>query len=255
MSETLRKLSDYRRTFGSRGLWLAVRTKLSRQPYEVEVIPPQARHPLRLRLKTSDLATYAKVFIHREYDLLLGKEPAVIIDAGANVGLASIFFANRYSTAKVLAVEPESSNFALLTRNVAAYPNILPLQAALWKANATIDLVDPGIGHWGFQAREAADEADGPRLGKVQGLTVDTLMARHGFGYVDILKIDIEGGEKEVFENASPWIGKVGVIMIELHDRLRVGCARAFYLGTKDFDLELQKGESVFLLRREYASA
>jgi len=65
-------------------------------------------------------------------------EPDVIVDAGANIGLASICFANKYANATIIAVEPEQSNFELLEENVAPYPNIVPVQAALWYEDSEV---------------------------------------------------------------------------------------------------------------------
>ena len=73
------------------------------------------------------------------------------MDAGANIGLASILFANRFPQAKIFAIEPEHDNFNLLADNVCTYDNIVPLHAALWGENATIHLTDPGDGAWGFR--------------------------------------------------------------------------------------------------------
>src|SRR6185369_12585741 len=97
---------------------------------------------ISLRLKTSDIATFKKIFLDREYDFPLEKKPETILDAGANVGFASVFFAQKFPTAKIVAIEPEASNFALLKKNSSPYPNIIPVQGALWNENKVIDLVD-----------------------------------------------------------------------------------------------------------------
>ena len=64
-------------------------------------------------------------------------------------GFASIYFANKYPGAKIIAIEPEQSNFELLKDNIAPYPNIIPIQAALWHKNEEINLIDPGLGKSG----------------------------------------------------------------------------------------------------------
>lgn len=70
------------------------------------------------------------------------------------------------------------------------------------------------------------------------------LLRRH-----HILKMDIEGAEKEVFSNHPVWMSKIGMIVIELHDKIKVGCNRAFYLATDDFvKSEFRNGENVFLI-------
>ena len=80
-------------------------------------------------------------------------------------------------------------------------------------------------------------------------LIVDRIMRDHGIEFIDVLKMDIEGAEKEVFENATPWIDKVGILIVELHERLKPGCSRSFYNATNDFDLEWTRGENIFLTR------
>ena len=52
----------------------------------------------------------------------------------------------------------------------------------------------------------------------------------HQLTQIDILKIDIETSEKQLFsENYSEWLPKVKVIIIELHDRMDAGCAKSFF--------------------------
>mgnify|MGYP000361339186 CR=1 FL=1 len=52
----------------------------------------------------------------------------------------------------------------------------------------------------------------------------------------DLLKIDIEGAEKELFsENTDYWLGKVNMIIIELHDWMRKDCSKNFYSAIKKY--------------------
>ena len=68
-------------------------------------------------------------------------------------------------------------------------------------------------------------------------------------GYIDILKIDIEGAEKEVFSDTSAWIEKVDSIIIELHERMKPGCISSFYAGSRGFNKEWRQGENIYLSR------
>jgi hypothetical protein len=61
--------------------------------------------------------------------------------------------------------------------------------------------------------------------------------------------MDIEGAEREVFSDATPWIYKVDSIIIELHERMKAGCNRSFYCGTNGFDHEWIQGENICLSR------
>ncbi len=70
-------------------------------------------------------------------------------------------------------------------------------------------------------------------------------MEKYSIDKIDLLKMDIEGGEKNVLENSSDWIDSVDIITVELHDRICVGCDRAFYLSTKDFKTFEKHGEKI----------
>jgi hypothetical protein len=110
-------LKDYCRVFGPAGVALAARAKVMTEPGERVIVPPGAAHPVTVRLRTSDIPTYREVFLQQAYRLALQRPPSVIVDAGANIGLTSVYFALRYPAARIVAVEPEASNFALLTTN------------------------------------------------------------------------------------------------------------------------------------------
>jgi len=209
------------------------------------------KQPLQLRVFTSDILTYIQIFVLKEYDFAVNKMPNVIVDAGANIGLASIYFANKFPNAKIIAIEPEKSNFAILKENVAHYPNIVPLQAALWHENKEIHLIDPGFGKWGFmtESKNISLKAKNKTCHAIMGITVDKLIQDYELEKIDILKIDIEGAEKEVFTNTSAWIGKVEALIVELHDYMKSGCKRSFYAGTHGFDNEWKQGENIYLVR------
>lgn len=205
-------------------------------------------HPLCVRIGTTDVSVLAQVLIEKHYDIPFEIVPKTIIDAGANIGLSAIYFANKYPDAIIIALEPEESNFRLLQRNASPYPQIQPIRAALWKEAKQISLIDPRHGHHGFQIAEKP-LADDERSGLVDAMTVDTLMASMNLETVDLLKIDIEGSEKEVFENSAKWMPKVRVIMAELHDNMKPGCRQAFLEATKDFSQQFSNGETVIRLR------
>ncbi len=239
MSYQTELLKDYWRVFGPVGVALAARAKVLGDAGERLVRPPGAVHPVAIRLRTSDIPTYREVFLQQAYRISLRQAPAVIVDAGANIGLTSVYFAIRYPAARIIAVEPEASNFALLKANTSSYANVTPVRAALWKENTGIDVIDPGKGKWGFQT---VANGERPGLQRVPGMTVDALMDSCGLDAIDVLKIDIEGAEKEVFADASAWIDRVSVLMVELHERMKTGCNRAVYAATGGFTTEWVQG-------------
>lgn len=248
----LEGVRSYYSLFGSYGVFVAAKARLFQTWTEVIVAVPGIRHPIHLRFRTTDVATLRQVLLIREYEWDFAKTPQVIVDAGANIGMTSVFYANKYPGAKIVAIEPESSNYEMLKKNIAAYANIIPVHGALWRDNNPVALMDVGSGHYGFQTTDEAkvDTEDGHE--RVPGMTVDKVMGKYGIDYIDILKVDIEGSEREVFETSLQWIDRVGVIVIELHDRLRTGCSPSVYGAAKDFESEARKGETVYLLRKDY---
>ena len=148
-------------------------------------------------------------------------------------------------------IEPDRSNFELLQENVAPYPQVTPMQAALWNRNEEIDLLDPGLGKWGFMTAQTSPA--GHRAGSnghtVRAVTVDQLMREHNLTAIDILKMDIEGAEREVVMDPAVWIGRVEAFIIELHERMKPGCLRSFYAGSGGFRDEWRQGEKVYLSR------
>ena len=238
--------------FGFKGLALVAQSRLLQKLVEVAVSVPGSPHPVHVRLRTSDVSVLSQVFLTEGYKLELLKQPKVIVDAGANIGLTSIYYASKYPGARIFAIEPESSNYAMLKTNTEPYAQITAIRAGLWKSNTALDVIDPCLGKYGFQTRDHCRMNDSCSSESVPGVTIDRLMADYGIEYIDILKIDIEGAEREVFANAMPWISKVGIIEIEIHDRLMPGCSGVVYAATADYDLTFKRGETVFFARKEY---
>ncbi|MFH1133475.1 MAG: FkbM family methyltransferase [Nanoarchaeota archaeon] len=201
---------------------------------------------LVLRNGTTDIDVFRQMFIFKEYKLVLGFQPRLIIDAGANVGYASLWFHDRYPQAKIVAIEPEPSNFKALRKNTHGI-SMVRLQRALWPRKAHFQMEDSGYGKMGMMSKEVR------RKSGIQSVTIPDIMRRLKAKRIDILKLDIEGAEKELFsEGYESWLGKVNVIIIELHDMLKPGCSAAFYRAVKSYPFkEMRKGENIILVRKQ----
>lgn len=93
---------------------------------------------------------------------------------------------------------------------------------------------------------EEARAANGAQ--KVPTITMEEILRRADNNFIDLLKIDIEGAERQVFSGGAEWLQRVGLIIIELHDRFKPGCAKAFYDAIAHFDfVQSQKGENLFV--------
>ncbi len=201
-----------------------------------------------IRSASSDLNTALTCLVTEEYRNLACSNPAVIVDAGANIGASSVYFARKYPNAKIYAIEPEQENFDILKKNISKYKNIVPIQAAIWGSQETRAIQDTLTGSWGFTICETNNKVV-PLNQQTDCITIRSLLDEFDLDYIDILKMDIEGSEKDVFENAEDWIDKVGIITVELHDRICLGCSRAFYLATREFTRFDQNGEKITAYR------
>jgi hypothetical protein len=100
-----------------------------------------AAHSISVRPGDSDMVVAAQVFGSRQYELDAARTAGlrrlaerwrsegyapVIVDAGANVGCSSLFFADAYPSAEVVALEPDPATFAVLCANVSDQPRIHP---------------------------------------------------------------------------------------------------------------------------------
>lgn len=221
----------------------------SKQRY-MQLHMPHYKSPVLARPDTSDIPVFEQVFIDREYDFPLPDlNPKLIIDAGANVGYAAVFFAHRYPDARILAVEPETSNYELLVRNTAPYANITPINAALWNKTGHVTIDNPTSEKWTFRVRDISPTSSSA----VEALTVQDLLSIADAEHIDIFKLDIEGSEKELFEsNSEVWLDHVAVVMIELHDQFVTGCSNAFYRAVSRYKFnQFVRGENLILIKYE----
>jgi tRNA G46 methylase TrmB len=101
-------------------------------PEEFVVKQATFPHPVYMRLGTSDVWAYDQVIRAKAYDVDFERDLKTIVDAGANVGYSTVYFASKYPRANVYAIEPEASNFSLLKKNTEKYPNVVCINAALW---------------------------------------------------------------------------------------------------------------------------
>ncbi len=209
--------------------------------------------PLAFRPNTSDKWLLNKIFNVQEYNFKIENfNPQLILDCGANVGYSVAYFANKYPQAKIIAVEPEPLNFKMLTYNTHFFDNVTCLNSAIWYNEGYIKILPDVPGNTlAFMTEDTT--ADDPEALKTT--TIAKLLADSGFDEIDLLKIDIEGAEREVFDDiAKPdeWLPKVKVMVIELHDRMKIGCSNAFFkaVSRHNFYMDIS-GENLLFIKIE----
>ncbi|MDD4901399.1 MAG: FkbM family methyltransferase [Patescibacteria group bacterium] len=205
-------------------------------------------HPLIIRKNTTDILIFRSIFIFKEFELPIKIKPRFIIDGGAYTGLSSLYYSSKYPNAKIFAVEPEESNFEILEKHTRKNLNITRIKAGLWHKEAFLKIVNGKTGKWDFTVKEVAEFEPN----SIKAVTIDDLLKRSGFDEIDILKLDIEGSEKELFsKNYSSWINKVNIIVIELHDWMREGCAKSLYSAINQDEWKKYKsGEKLVLIKK-----
>jgi FkbM family methyltransferase len=178
---------------------------------------------------SSDIQVFAQVFDKKEYEALVnkifsyGKNPGIrfIIDAGANVGFTSLYLQQFFPDAFFLVIEPDEKNFEQMQKNFKLnnLENTEMYLSGLWSSDGWLKINKDAFGgkEWGYYVT-ASD-----RPTNLKGISLPTLLSKTDFPFIGILKIDIEGGEKELFrqeEIIAPILQKTRFIAIEIHDHL-----------------------------------
>ena len=237
------------------GPGFALRAKLG------STVPLGNGETIRVRRGTSDLEVVRQIYRDEQYwipqdaqvarlkrfeaDILdRGKVP-VIIDAGANIGAAALWFAREWPRARVVAVEPDPANAALARENCAGRENVWLVEAAIGGEPGFVS-VDSEVEAYAVTTERAAS---GCRVVTVQDC-VDEVDGGELFG----VKIDIEGFEDDLFSANTDWLDQVKLVYIEPHDHMFADRAtsRNFQaeMGRRDFDV-LIRGENLIYVRRE----
>jgi FkbM family methyltransferase len=205
---------------------------------------------LVIRKNTSDHYVFRDIFLLNEFKLPIEIKPKFIVDTGAYIGLSTLYYAKKYPDAQIVAVEPELSNFETLSTNTEINSKISRINAGIWSKNTKLKIVNFNTEKWAFSVTET-DDSD---INAIQAITIDEILLNSGFDEIDILKIDIEGSEMEIFsKNCDNWLKKVKIIVLELHDRLVPGCSDSVYGAIKKEDwFEFKKGEKVIFIRKQF---
>lgn len=180
---------------------------------------------------SSDYLVFEQIFNFKEYQILLtllslnqySDKEIVMIDAGANVGFTTLFFANNLKNVQIYSIEPSAENINLLKKNV----------NSLKKTN-TIKIYENALSHekdllfdldrdfrdgkdWAITTKQFAN-------GTISGITIDQIIEQNSLIYISFLKIDIEGAERIIFDSASnvDFLSMTKLIAIEIHDEYEI---------------------------------
>lgn len=187
-----------------------------------------------IRPQDSDLFVIAQVFGWNEYDLgvdrrnsvarlisaekKLGNVP-IIVDGGANVGYSALYFAETYPEATILAVEADIETYRILQHNCAGYNRIKPIHAALWSHDHGVELSRSKLSSWSHRV----DDRVGSE--RIPSLRLDQVLTSIPRSRLIILKLDIEGAEREVCKASCQDVRNAPCVLVEPHDLQFPGAA------------------------------
>ena len=213
---------------------------------------PGIAHAIHMRKNTSDFDTFYQAIVHNQYKFNFGNNPQVIVDGGANIGLATIVFKNAYPHSTIISIEPDNDNFSMLLKNIHPYSNVHALKAGIWPKSGYLKVTDKyNIGKWGM----ITEEVDESTAETISTVTIDEVMKKFKVDTIDILKLDIETAEKELFaRNYESWLPRVKVIIIELHDSIISGTAKPFFVAINKIFTSykfFQLGENTIIINED----
>jgi FkbM family methyltransferase len=190
---------------------------------------------LYLRPYSSDKDVYLQVFVNNDYksvvdiyDQLFKDSPKNIIDCGCNIGLTTIYFFKHFPNAKYVSIEPIKDNIEMIKLNFKAsgITNYNLIEGGVWNDNRSLSVSERFRDgkEWSFNL-----EADNNKTGEIQSYSLLDIVTSCG-DIIDILKIDVEGTEKILFQDieyASQFLSKVKCVAIEIHDEF--DCRQQIY--------------------------
>ena len=207
-----------------------------------------SRYKLFLRPNSCDYYTFNQVFMEAQYAIKYPISPFTIIDAGANVGFSPLFFARLFPKSKIVAIEPDDSNFESLKKNTENYPNIELHHKGLWHRDAYLYITNPDS--TGQNDYIVAETENSSNKNSFPAISIRSIMQENNWETLDLLKRDIEGAEREVFGfNYEEWLPKTKVIFIEIHDNFKKGSSKAVFaaISKYNFSFSMNNENLIFI--------
>lgn len=200
-------------------------------------------YPIFLRNKTYDIHIFHQIFIKKNLLFNYKKPVTTIMDCGANIGLATLYYQIKFPGVQIISIEPEQNNFNLLIKNTESYPNIIALKNGVYSKDCYLNVIDIGEGEASYRLME------GNEIGKVietiSCRSIDSLMNEFKIPKIDILKMDIEGSEKQCLLSPNiEWLKHTEYFLLEIHENI--------YPGLQHEILDLMPNPSKISFNGEY---
>ena len=220
------RIGEYMRAFGFRGLFFSLvhflKFKTTGTAANVRATSIPGWGVIFLRPRTSDLATFREIFVNGEYDprrhnvfpllqrrynaIRSAKRTPLIVDAGANIGLATVYLSRFFPEADFILIDAHPRNAEMARRNTA----LLPKAHVLTRASCTLFVKES-------EDYSTAAVCEGNSPTAVEAVTMNEVVKGREKDLL-VVKMDIEGAEIGVLSRNNEWLAAAPVLMIEPHD-------------------------------------
>jgi FkbM family methyltransferase len=198
---------------------------------------------IAVRSNGSDKHVFNQIFVIEEYkvvvEFMLQFEKETqgwnIIDGGANVGFTTLYLQKSLPNSKVVSIEPDKDNYEMIKKNMhinnfSMNGNLV--NAGLWSRNTylTTERTFRDGEDWSITVKETENAENA-----LKAFTITDIINQHFNGEnIDLLKLDIEGAEKYIFEadaEVAQFLSKTRFVIIEIHDEMH--CRENIYAQLK----------------------
>jgi FkbM family methyltransferase len=161
------------------------------------------------------LSSLDEIFVGQIYKFQTENVNPVIIDCGANIGLATLYFKMNFPHATVIAFEPDPNIFSLMKENIENYGfnDVIFKNEALSIQDSIINFRLEG-GHSGMIVQSENDK----NCIKVKSTRLKTVLQQ--YSEITFLKIDIEGHERHLISDITEELKRVKYLFLEYHSFL-----------------------------------
>jgi FkbM family methyltransferase len=165
------------------------------------------------------LYLYREIFVRQTYWFAAESASPVILDCGANLGMATLFFKSLFPASQIQCFEPDPTTFALLERNLSAnrLTGITSHNLALWNEDTEVPFFCDPAAPGNLLMSTNANRAKGLRT-----MVAARRLSAYIEGQIDLLKLDVEGAELRVLQELadSGTISRIRQMIIEYHHKI-----------------------------------
>lgn len=162
---------------------------------------------------------FIEIFLNQSYLVKTKNKSPVIIDAGANIGLCTIFYKYLYPNSKVYCFEPDNNTFSLLQKNIKSFEfsDVCLNKKALSDKNGKTSFFSDmtGVSSETNSVFNLSDNGQ-KKMVMVECVRLSDFIESLNVK-IGILKLDIEGSESLVLKDMTKSLMNIGNLIIEYH--------------------------------------